>query len=734
MTQEVQKKVAILGGGIGGLTAAYYLTRTPALRARFHVTVYEAKWAPGGKIASGRSVDPATQGRIEEHGLHLFFGAYHNAGRLLNDCFDELDREGWNEDLVFRDWASAFEKHEDVYFMEKVGTRWQRWDMDWASPASASIPGRDMDRVQTAWEMLVRLLGDLCNKTSKLRTFLPAQRRLKDLHTRCACVHAEDVQAREEFTDAVLAFARLWQTLGLRRLLGLLTCVSQDIRQLVALVDVLVAALKGIMTEGLMEAPGAFDKANDRDLREFLRQHGCVYDNCAPVRGFYSGLFAYPVEGSRDAEGRPEGALAAGVGLRAMLRAFTDYHGEVVWRMRGGMGEVVVLPLYRLLQRRGVKFEFLHQLKELAVSGAEGMGDNSVTSFKLSVLADGQPGRSYDPLITVDTPKGKMPAWPSEPLYEQLVRPAGLAELRPHLNGQWPTAPVAEVTIPVSGSSAADEACDEVVLAIPPAALRKVKHNLAEIPAWRGFLEGETRTLSVPTMGVQCWFNHNLDDLGWNSLSRGLLSTLRGVFAQEPGEQPIIGAFARPMDVWADMTHLSQVEPHVAGSPVQHIAYLTGVRDQHAQQLQTVGDPVHLATAQREEEERVRRREFQPWLETQACHIWPNLVSAEGQVKWDWFVADQAVTGPARLAAQYFSLSLAPSDEYVLSVQGTTRARLRASESGCRNLALAGDWVRNGLDLGTLEGAVMGGMQAANCILQRRGMDSEVVRVLHEDL
>ena len=51
---EHRTRVAVLGGGCGGLSAAWALTATPALRERFDVTVYERSWRLGGKGASGR--------------------------------------------------------------------------------------------------------------------------------------------------------------------------------------------------------------------------------------------------------------------------------------------------------------------------------------------------------------------------------------------------------------------------------------------------------------------------------------------------------------------------------------------------------------------------------------------------------------------------------------------------------------------------------------------------------
>ena len=56
-------KVAILGGGVGGMTAAFELTATPELRERYDVTVYQLGWRLGGKGASGRNAAPTTASR-----------------------------------------------------------------------------------------------------------------------------------------------------------------------------------------------------------------------------------------------------------------------------------------------------------------------------------------------------------------------------------------------------------------------------------------------------------------------------------------------------------------------------------------------------------------------------------------------------------------------------------------------------------------------------------------------
>jgi uncharacterized protein with NAD-binding domain and iron-sulfur cluster len=81
-------RVAILGGGMAGLSAAWRLS-TPGWRERFEsITVYQRGWRLGGKAASSRGAN----GRIEEHGLHIWLGSYENAFGLLRECYAELDQ------------------------------------------------------------------------------------------------------------------------------------------------------------------------------------------------------------------------------------------------------------------------------------------------------------------------------------------------------------------------------------------------------------------------------------------------------------------------------------------------------------------------------------------------------------------------------------------------------------------------------------------------------------------
>src|SRR5262245_14060897 len=94
-----RRKIAILGGGMGGLSSAYWLTNQPGWQDKFEITVYEGSWRLGGKGASGRNRKMFD--RIEEHGFHMFLGFYENAFAMMRACYEELGRGSKNQFAEF---------------------------------------------------------------------------------------------------------------------------------------------------------------------------------------------------------------------------------------------------------------------------------------------------------------------------------------------------------------------------------------------------------------------------------------------------------------------------------------------------------------------------------------------------------------------------------------------------------------------------------------------------------
>jgi isorenieratene synthase len=73
------RRVAVLGGGVAGLTAAVTLARRG-----FHVELFEAKAHLGGKLGSWQVPLGSGEEAWASHGFHAFFASYYNLNRFLD--------------------------------------------------------------------------------------------------------------------------------------------------------------------------------------------------------------------------------------------------------------------------------------------------------------------------------------------------------------------------------------------------------------------------------------------------------------------------------------------------------------------------------------------------------------------------------------------------------------------------------------------------------------------------
>src|SRR5919201_5017043 len=119
---KARRRVAILGGGMAGLAAAWALSDPRDPNAP-EVTVYQRGWRLGGKGASSRG----EHGRIEEHGLHVWLGYYDNAFRLIREVYDELDRASTDPHCPIATWRDAFEPADRVGVADARDGEWSPW-------------------------------------------------------------------------------------------------------------------------------------------------------------------------------------------------------------------------------------------------------------------------------------------------------------------------------------------------------------------------------------------------------------------------------------------------------------------------------------------------------------------------------------------------------------------------------------------------------------------------------
>jgi uncharacterized protein with NAD-binding domain and iron-sulfur cluster len=174
---------------------------------------------------------------------------------------------------------------------------------------------------------------------------------------------------------------------------------------------------------------------------------------------------------------------------------------------------------------------------------------------------------------------------------------------------------------------------------------------------------------------MQIWLTPSSSELGW------------------PAPATVLTGFVDPFDTWADMTFLVPQEQWP--DPPGTLAYFCGV-------MQTPEErPSRHDLSFPREQSSAAERNAHTWLQSHARRLWPR------------FDMDQLHGG---WSGQYTRANCNPTDHYVQSLPDTTQLRLRASESGFERLVLAGDWLRNGLNYGCVESAVLSGLQACRAI------------------
>jgi len=179
---------------------------------------------------------------------------------------------------------------------------------------------------------------------------------------------------------------------------------------------------------------------------------------------------------------------------------------------------------------------------------------------------------------------------------------------------------------------------------------------------------------TVRTQAYHAWMSAGLKDLGWQQAS------------------PVLDAFAEPMDTWADMSQVLPRETWPRSAAPASIQYFCSAMPGGIPPQNDSGFPAEAKAAV--------QANVAEFTKDSLPVLWPNYKQPQ-------------------VLSEYFRANIDPSERYVLSVAGSTSARLRANESGVGNLFLAGDWINNGFNAGCVEASVMSGFQAANAAMGR---------------
>ncbi|MGR3760939.1 NAD(P)-binding protein [Roseobacteraceae bacterium NS-SX3] len=689
---STRRKIAILGGGVGAMTAAFQLTADEASRARYDITVYQVGWRLGGKGASGRH--PGTGARIEEHGLHVWSGFYDNAIRQMKACLDEL--RGAGADGVFASFEDAFLPHNNIALGDGAGTGWSFWPV--RPENNDAVPGtggvllspwdyftelarylRDMHersplQARAADHPAARLPGDVMLHLGTRD--LPSQRRGNVTALHVLDDFAHDLprgRAQHDPRDirALTALTREAHDTVKRHRAELTEdrALEPELRRMLQALDLGGAALRGMIADGVIQH--GFDVIDDQEISQWLARHGArpgTIDSPL-VRAVYDYAFGFR-HGITSPAHR---AIAAGTFLRGSMRLFLTYKGSIFFKMRAGMGDTIFTPYYKVLKRRGVKFEFFHKVRELKLDPSARFVER-IGIDRQATVTNGD----YDPFVRV----GELDCWPSAPRYDQLTEGDELKTRGIDLESSWSDwQPPGQVTLQRGTDF------DDVVLGISIGALPAIAGELIRSsPAWQNMVD---RVETAATQAMQLWLKPDVEALGW------------------PNGDSILTAYADPMNTWADMTHLDPAETWPANETPGSIAYFCGplADPDPLPPFTDTGFPARAVAAVRDSS--------RAWLDTHLADIWPDTAAAGGGFDTDLLIAPDPGQGGDLWETQYFRANFEPTDRYVLSVPGSTDARLRADRSGFKNLWLAGDWTYTGINAGCVEAAAMSGLRAA---------------------
>jgi uncharacterized protein with NAD-binding domain and iron-sulfur cluster len=742
------QRIAILGGGVASLATAFELTSRPDFASRYEITIYQQGHRPGGKAASARSRGGDGVERIEEHGLHMFFGFYENAFELMRRCYEALKQlppapgETWRLSL-----DEAFFPHDLIMLGSSFHGRVRSWALPF--PRRDGVPGiaGDLrgDRNPTTIDAGTMLAGLVELTVAQLLNVAdievdglgPTETGRGDLKRQLEGIARKGKDGDDLVTDilgVLMAFRPLLQgrmtaralVLVLRTLQSVLGDLARHpvlrtrtvrgvlsgtlamlrdralrvldelprddfrVHQLLVSLDLFFTLAVGLLREDMLHDGADWFALDDVDYRTWMQRHGARPETVvsAPLLTLADATFSDP---------KSAGA-GAGTTLHLTLRMLLTYKHAIVFRLGAGMGETVVAPLCRVLEARGVRFKYFHRIERLVPGRRDGRPVLERIEYRRQARVRAGPDayRALAPFAD------GMLCYPATPDYSQLVEGEELARRGIDLEDSWnawdPQRPLERLLL--------GRDFDAVVLGVSVGGLGPLCAELARDadgrePLLRGRALPAPRlsamlknVRSIETMAAQLWFKSSFAEL-------------RGPSASGVGVE-----YAQPFDTWSEMNHLISHERWPEGLLPRTIVYLCSAVDEPVDyRPPPFSDHGHSARRKQEVKHVVRR-----WLDLHGARLFAGADSY-GRFDYELLLDPKQRAGSARFDAQFWCATSNPSDRYVLSAPGTSRFRLRPHESGFDNLVLTGDWTLNAISAGCVEGTVMSGKEASRALI-----------------
>lgn len=667
-------KVAVIGSGVGAITAVYALTQTKDWSAKYDITIYQMGWRSGGKGASGRNAQFGQ--RIEEHGLHVWAGFYDNAFRNIRQCYKQLNDIGLRHpDDPLGTFEKAFKPLAHLFLAERVPTdnpnenQWRPWSIelptnDKALGSEQAVPG-PFSMLHRILEIMVYFIakGELAPDGNKLGFVFPS-----DLHDAFKAIHQHTSSMpseghRHHPNDRnILASLISSAQMVTHRLETPENIKNDPVRRGLYLADLGLAYMHGLVNSDCFVR--GYDVLDQWEFSDWLAQNGASKNalEWVSVRGCYDFVFGFSAGDTR------KGDVGAGTAIRAMTRLLFTYSSAIFQKMQAGMGDTIFAPYFQVLNALGVKFEYFCAARELHLDNA------GIEVDRISMVRQAEvKSAPYQPLVDVQG----LPCWPSEPDWSQLVDGEKLRKSGVDFECE---------KSPPSGTPFTLEKgrdFDIVILGASIGSLHYMTKELAKASdKWSNMLQN---VKTVGTHAAQLWLAKTVDDLGWRAEVEAHNNAHD--IPQSP-MQTIITGFDEPLDTWADMSHLLPIEDWTGDGP-KSLSYF-------------------CAPAPDGETLKSFETNLKIWQDKDLVHLWPNAAK-DGKFDTSLYYENER-------SAVYSRVNMYGSERYVLSTTGSIFHRLAPDESGFANLFLAGDWTRCGINAGCVEAATISGIAAAAAI------------------
>lgn len=693
-----KKRIAVLGGGVAALTAAFYITEEADWADRYEITVYQQGWRLGGKCASGHDLRQGYGARIYEHGLHIFAGFYDQAFDALRRAYEVLDRPDHHPNQTV--WG-AFTPEDTITLVDQSvpGCPNLEWYLNFQP--NERRPG-DSLAVAPLTVMIQRMVGLLLHgSAASLQTQAPTHPPGTTIVQDAINWISNFVHKTEDELASIATNVMLHELVSMleTHMLSIRSANWDENTKILAerclLATYLVqSVIHGVAQDNVLAL--GYDSLDKYEWSEWLYKNalevaqgqspkwGRPEDRAAQLLAWtpISSLYDY-VFGFGDGGDVTKPNFAAGTALRSAM-LMISYSGHFFWKMRGAMGDVVIAPLYLALLKRGVKFQFFSRITSLNI---DPVTDELASIDYVRQVELKDPSKPYQPLIYVPIPgwPADLPleGWPAEPLWDQIKDGRAIEGSRRDLEAENLELAGAD-DVPMTLKKGVD--FDATIIGISVGGLKQVCATFpARLPKsnWGPMFGALTLTR---TCAMQLWLKRDLDDLGSGNSNRTLAGS------------------DQPYSAWSDMSHLLSREIWNGADRPRSLLYFCG-------QIQ---GPENGAPANHKAYELALQ-----WLRASTPIFFTRATSPTSPYGLDpdlLYDPDPAAPGDV-LTRQYIAANCNPSDLYVQSPKMSVFTRMDANQSGLSNLFLAGDWTHNGLNSGCAEAAARSGWRAAQAVL-----------------